>query len=96
MSLSFSKSSPTNFDFTRVVIHASVITSPVLLSPSLVLSTTFPATAFVFSPTFSAPSFVFSAPSLALFFIVRAVPFVAERSTTSWFSTRAIPGTVAS
>jgi hypothetical protein len=36
--LSFRKSSPTKRSDTRVVIHPSVITSPVLLRPSFVLS----------------------------------------------------------
>src|SRR5262245_28502496 len=97
MSLSFSRSSPTNFDLTRVVIQASVITSPVLLKPSFVLSTTFPAPSLVFSPTFSAPSFVFSAPSLVLSLMVPAVPLVAPgRLTTILLSTRAMPLTLAS
>src|SRR5882672_10156130 len=71
MSLSFSRSSPTNFEWTRVVIQPSVMTSPVLLSPSLVLSA-----------TFSAPSLVFSAPSFAVLFNVPLVPLYKRPSTS--------------
>src|SRR5205814_35405 len=57
MSLSFSSASPTKRSWTRVVIQASVMTSPVLLTPSFVLSAT------TFAP-FTTAFFVFSAPSL--------------------------------
>src|SRR5262245_41712986 len=52
MSLPFSRSSPTNLALTCVVIHPSVITSPVLLRPSLVSSPAFLTAFFVFDPAF--------------------------------------------